>query len=97
MVSYRRFFQGLSIPAFQTCWFVRVSKKFSLPEYYPGQVVFHVMQAPGGYIAHPVEVVGLIWNGLDWDYWVALPPDHPEYDEEDCVQMELNSWNLEAI
>jgi hypothetical protein len=97
MVSYSRFFKGLSIPAFQTNWFIRVSKKYSLPEYYPGQVVFHVMLAPGGYIAHPVEVVGLIWNGIDWDYWIELPPDHQRYNEEDSCQMEVDSSNLEPM
>jgi hypothetical protein len=86
--------------SYQDFWHLPVSKELcsSAPEYFIGQTVFHRMKTVGGEILHPVEVTGTRWTGIDWEYSVVLPPEHPMFEEEDCEWLsDLNHWNLEAL
>jgi hypothetical protein len=67
------------------------------PEYYIGQLVLHRMKRSNGEILHPVQIIGLYWTGIDWEYAVSLPPDHPQFVEEDHEWDFLNYWLLELM
>ena len=70
---------------------------FYHPEYFIGQIVLHKMRTYKGEILHSVVVIGLYWTGLDWEYEVLLPPDHPQFVPEDNAAIFLSNWNLEPI
>jgi len=88
---------GLNGLCLQDFWQLPVTKDFAQPEYYIGQTVLHVMKVKGGEILHPVQIIGALWTGLDWEYAVSLTEKHPEFEEEDCEWMLLNDWQLEAM
>ena len=70
---------------------------FYHPEYCIGQTVLHRMKTYCGDILHTVTVIGLCWNGIDWNYDVLLPPDHPEWVEEDNEVINLELFYIEPI
>ena len=69
---------------------------FYQPAYYIGQTVLHRMKVEGGEILHPVKVMGIRWTGMDWEYEVLFPPDHPEC-QEDITGELLEDWQIEQI
>lgn len=64
-------------------WHQPVSKEFSQPQYFIGELALHVMRVPKGYVLHLVKVVGAYWTGIDWQYAIELPTDHPYYKKLD--------------
>lgn len=62
-----------------------------------GQTVLHRLKANGGEILRPVIIIGLLWAGLDWEYEVLLPQDHPEWVEEDNEFRFLPYHRIEPI
>lgn len=78
-------------------WRLRISRKFPKPEYYIGQTVFHKMKVKQGEILHPVEIIGLWWDGFAWMYFIVLPEDHPKFELETHQVDEVESWQLEAM
>jgi hypothetical protein len=78
-------------------WRLRISKNYDKPEYYIGQTVMHKMKVRQGEILHPVTVIGVRWNGIDWSYAVLLPEDHPQFDPEDHGWDELDHWLIEPL
>ena len=78
-------------------WHLPINKDFSQPEYYIGQTVLHCMKVPLGEILHPVDIVGISWNGERWDYEVWLPSNHPQFEEQDHEVAWLTEWELEAL
>lgn len=72
-------------------------KGFYHPEYFIGQTVLHRMKRNSGEILHPVIVYGLYWTGVDWEYEVLLPYDHPEWVEEDNECERLALFQTEPI
>jgi hypothetical protein len=68
-----------------------------------GQVVLHQIKQSPGEIMIPVKVIGFKWTGVDWEFDVKVPEEHPEYllDEEDenCVYdvITLAEWNIILI
>lgn len=81
-------------------WHLPISKtEFDRqPEYHLGQTVFHKIQRTGGEILHPAKIVGLYWDGIDWVYSIDLPPEHPQFQVEDCEWLsEVSHWQLEAM
>jgi hypothetical protein len=87
---------GISRQASQF-WRLRISKNYDKPEYYIGQTVLHKMKVRQGEILHPVTVIGLFWSGLDWEYAVQLPEDHPQFELENHEWDFLNDWLLEPM
>jgi hypothetical protein len=88
---------GLCVNDSEDFWLLRVSKDFDQPEYFIGQTVWHRMKHPAGEILHPVEVIGLWWNGLDWNYIVSLPEDHPQFVPENNQVIEVEDWQIEEM
>lgn len=78
-------------------WRLRVSRVFDKPEYYIGQTVLHRIKVRQGEILHPVEVIGLKWTDIDWEYAVKLPKDHPQFELEDHEWDQLNHWLIEPM
>lgn len=78
-------------------WYEPVIKEFSQPEYFIGELVFHIVQVVDGYILYPVKVLGLCWTGLDWEYAVELPVEHPYYIADDCEVYWVNEGYLEKL
>ena len=72
-------------------------KGFYHPEYFIGQTVLHRIKKSNGEILHPVIVHGLYWNGIDWEYDVVLPPDHPEWELEDNEFKHLELYDIEPM
>ena len=70
---------------------------FYHPEYCIGQTILHRMKVTGGEILHPVKVIGIFWTGVDWEYEVLLPPDHPEWVEEDNQFKYLELYYIEPL
>ena len=87
----------------QTCfWDNCVSCEFPKPMCFVGQIVLHHV----GNIAEmmiPVKVIGFRWTGIDWEFDVKLPEEHPEYslddEDENCVYdvITLNEWQIILI
>jgi hypothetical protein len=69
-------FWGLpcGIPRF---WRLRVAKDFTKPEYYFGQTVMHCCQLIDKQVFVYVDVLGIAYTGIDWQYMVNLPTAHP--------------------
>lgn len=78
-------------------WHLRVSRVFDKPEYFIGQRVFHRMKVRQGEILHPVTVLGLRWTGIDWEYAVGFPEDHPLFELENNEWADLAHWQLEPM
>ena len=78
-------------------WRLRVSKEFSKPEYYIGQTVLHKTKVKQGEILYPVTVLGLSWTGLDWQYRVSLPEDHPWFEVDDNESEWVDDHELEPM
>jgi hypothetical protein len=64
-------------------WRLRITKEFDKPEYFIGQTVLHRIKVRQGEILHPVEVIGIFWTGIDWQYGVSLPEEHPWFEVDD--------------
>jgi len=64
-------------------WRLRITKEFDKPEYFIGQTVLHRIKVRQGEILHPVEVIGIFWTGMDWQYGVSLPEEHPWFEVDD--------------
>ena len=88
---------SLEAPCSQDFWQLQISTEFEKPEYYIGQTVLHRIKVNRGEILHPVKVIGLLWSGIDWYYYVLLPEDHPEFKVEDSEWTEVENWELEAM
>lgn len=84
-------------PAYLYFWQLPISKEFPLPKYYIGQVVFHRMQKKQGEILHSVVVIGISWNGIDWEYGIEFPEDHPQFKPRDAERDWVDEWRLEPI
>lgn len=78
-------------------WRLRVSKEFDKPEYFIGQTVLHKTKVKQGEILYPVRVVGLSWTGMDWQYSVALPEDHPWFKVDDNEREWVDDRELEPM
>ncbi|MDZ8260636.1 hypothetical protein [Nostoc sp. ChiQUE01b] len=78
-------------------WRLRVSKEFSKPEYYIGQTVLHKIKVKQGEILYPVTVLGLSWTGMDWQYSVSLPEDHPWFEPDDNEREWVDDHELELM
>ncbi|MDZ8227098.1 hypothetical protein [Nostoc sp. ChiVER01] len=78
-------------------WRLRVSKEFSKPEYYIGQTVLHKTKVKHGEILYPVTVLGLSWTGMDWQYMVSLPEDHPWFEVDDNEREWVDDRELEPM
>jgi hypothetical protein len=78
-------------------WRLRITKEFDKPEYFIGQTVLHKMKVRQGEILHPVTVVGLHWTGIDWEYAVEFPEDHPLFELEENEWADLAHWQLEPM
>lgn len=70
---------------------------FYHPEYHIGQLVFHKMKVTSGEILHPVKIIGYYWTGVDWEYEVLFPSDHPKYEHENFGGEILGYWQLERM
>lgn len=72
-------FWGLpcGIPRF---WRLRVAKDFSKPEYYIGQTVMHCCELQDRRVCVYVDVLGISWTEMDWQYMVKLPASHPWFE-----------------
>lgn len=78
MLSPSTPFWGLpcGVPRF---WRLRIAKEFDKPKYYIGQTVVHVVNRLGINGRFYVDVLGLVWNGQDWQYCILIPEDHPDF------------------
>lgn len=76
---------------------LKIIEEFGQPEYYIGQLILHRIKLCNGEILHPVQVCGVLWTGIDWEYAVTLPSDHPQFVEEDHEWDLLNDWLLEPM
>jgi hypothetical protein len=78
-------------------WHLRVSRVFDKPGYYIGQTVLHKMKVRQGEILHPVEVIGIFWTGIDWQYAVSLPEDHPYFEVDEREDEWLDDYEVEPM
>lgn len=76
---------------------LQIIGEFSQPEYYIGQLVLHRIKRPNGEILHPVQILGVFWTGLDWQYAVSYPPDHPHFQIDDGEFDWIDDWQLELM
>ncbi|ODG97886.1 hypothetical protein A4S05_11550 [Nostoc sp. KVJ20] len=78
-------------------WRLRITKEFDKPEYFIGQTVLHKTKVKQGEILYPVMVVGLSWTGMDWQYRVSLPEDHPWFEVGDNESEWVDDGELEPM
>jgi hypothetical protein len=78
-------------------WRLRITKEFDKPEYFIGQTVLHKTKVKQGEILYPVTVVGLSWTGMDWQYSVSLPEDHPWFKPDDNEREWVDDRELEPM
>lgn len=78
-------------------WHLRISRDFDKPKYFIGQTVLHKIQVRQGEILHPVELIGISWTGIDWQYSAKLPDDHPWFRFEDNEVEWLDEHQIEAM
>ena len=78
-------------------WHLRISKSFKKPEYYIGQTVLQIIPVRQGQILHPVRVIGLSWTGIDWEYFVELPKNHPLFEPGEGGAEWVNHWLIEPM
>jgi hypothetical protein len=76
---------------------LQIIEDFDQPEYYIGQLVWHRIKRPNGEILHPVQIIGLYWCGVGWEYAVTFPPDHPQFINEDYEWDFLSDYLLELM
>jgi hypothetical protein len=88
-------FWGLpcGVPRF---WRLRVAKDFIKPEYYLGQTVMHCCQLKEKQVFVYVDVLGISWTGMDWQYMVDLPTRHPWFkpDDHECEWIDSKDLKL---
>lgn len=86
-------FWGLpcGIPRFWRLW---VAKDFTKPEYYIGQTVMHCCQLQNKQFCVYVDVLGIAWTGMDWQYLIDLPKSHPLFKADDCESDWVDSKEL---
>jgi hypothetical protein len=86
-------FWGLpcGIPRF---WRLRVAKDFTKPEYYIGQTVMHCCQLIDKQVRVYVDVRGIAYTGMDWQYMVELPASHPWFKQFDNQTEWIDSKDL---
>lgn len=70
---------------------------FDQPEYHIGQLVWHCIKRPTGETLYPVQIVGICWSGLYWEYCVVLPEHHPWFQFNDSDYEWVSSDVLEAM
>ncbi|MHC5756124.1 MAG: hypothetical protein ACYTXF_37010 [Nostoc sp.] len=78
-------------------WRLRITKEFDKPEYFIGQTVLHKTKVKQGEILYPVMVLGLCWTGMDWQYDVSLPEDHPWFKPDDNEREWVDDRELEPM
>ena len=78
-------------------WYLQIIKTYDKPEYYIGQTVLHRIKVRQGEILHPVEVIGISWTGMDWQYSVSLPENHPWFEVDDNEREWVDDQELEAM
>lgn len=78
-------------------WYLRIIKNYDNPEYYIGETVLHRMKHPQGEILHPVTVFGMLWTGVNWEYAVQFPKNHPRFKPEDSEWDWLEDYQIEAM
>lgn len=78
-------------------WHLRINKNYDKPEYYIGQTVLHRIKVSQGEILHPVTIFGVLWTGIDWEYAVQFPENHPHFQPEDSEWDWLDDWQIEAM
>jgi len=78
-------------------WRLRITKEFDKPEYFIGQTVLHKTKVKQGEILYPVTVLGLSWTGMDWQYSISLPEDHPWFEPDDNEREWVDDRELEPI
>ncbi|WP_375449144.1 hypothetical protein [uncultured Nostoc sp.] len=78
-------------------WRLRITREFDKPEYFLGQTVLHKIKVRQGEILHPVTVLGLRWSGVDWNYFVELPENHPWFEVENREFEWLDHWQVEPM
>ena len=87
----------------QTCgssfdfWYLPITKSFRQPMYFLGQQVFHRIRQTQGEVLHPVTVIGISWTGIDWEYGIEFPKDHPQFKPRDIESDWVDEWQLESI
>ena len=93
MLQLNTRFWGLpcGIPRF---WRLRVAKDFTKPEYYIGQTVMHCYQLRDKQFRVYVDVLGIAWTGMDWQYLINLPKSHPLFKRDDRECEWVNSKEL---
>lgn len=86
-------FWGLpcGIPRF---WRLRVAKDFPKPEYYIGQTVMHCCELQNRQVRVYVDVLGISWTGMGWQYLVELPESHPYFKPDDYETEWVDSKEL---
>jgi len=95
MLPFSSLFQACA--ASSCSYSLEIIEKFGQPEYYIGQLVLHRMKRCNGEILYPVQVFGLMFTLVNWDYAVSLPSDHPQFIDEDSEWVWLESWLLEPM
>jgi len=94
---------AVDVPTFGICdrapqfWRLHVTKEFDKPEYYIGQTVLHKVKVRQGEILYAVTVLGLSWTGMDWQYNVSLPENHPWFEVCDNEREWVDDRELEPI
>ena len=78
-------------------WHLPITKNYSLPKYYIGELVLHRIDHPNGEILHPVTVIGMFYIGDEWIYMIELPTNHPDFKPEDSELDEVEEHQLESI
>jgi hypothetical protein len=86
-------FWGLpcGIPRF---WRLRVAKDFPKPEYHIGQTVMHCCVLQDKQVCVYVDVLGISWTGMDWQYLIDLPTSHPYFKPDDYETEWVDSKEL---
>lgn len=93
MLSPSTPFWGLpcGVPRF---WRLRVAKDFTKPEYYIGQTVILQATIVQKEVRAYVEVLGISWTGMGWEYLVELPENHPWFTPDDVEWVWVGSREL---
>lgn len=78
-------------------WRLRIAKEFDKPEYFIGQTVLHRIKVRQGEILYPVDVIGIFWTGMDWQYAVSLPEEHPWFEVDDREVEWVDDHELEPM
>ncbi len=76
MLALNTSFRGLSCGVLRF-WRLRVAKDFTKPEYYIGQTVVWNLRFRDKEFSYFVDIVGIAWTNIDWQYLVSLAEDNP--------------------